>query len=90
MVASWVPQVLGLISSGASTGWWGLWCPAHCSGSWVVLLAVFASGFGFGALGVLLLFKEALFLKPPVLAPEPSAATTVPRRSSRLQGYLHE
>ena len=90
MVAGWVPQILGFLSSGASTGWWGLWCPAHCSGSLVVLVAAFASGFGFGALGVLFLFKEALVLRPPVLDSGPPAASPAPRRRARLQGYLHE
>ena len=85
MVANWVPQVLGFLSSGASSGWWGLWCPAHCSGSLVVLAAVFLSGVGFGALGVPFLFKEALFLRPPVFHSGPQTPSPALRRRARLQ-----
>ena len=29
----WLPEVLGFIQAGAESNWWGLLCPAHCSGS---------------------------------------------------------
>lgn len=28
----WLPKILGFISSGVSSNWWGIACPSHCFG----------------------------------------------------------
>lgn len=75
------------VSWGASSGWFGLGCPAHCSGSLVVLCAVFLAGLSSGALAVLL-FGLYLGLGFGPFQPSPPASRSVPR--ARLLAYLHE
>ena len=64
-MVAWVPQVLGFLSAGSASGWWGLLCPAHCTGSLSVLTLAFVSGLGVGALLTLFLFRRTLFVAPP-------------------------
>ena len=90
---SWVPQVVGFLVQGSSTGWWGLGCPAHCSSSLLVLGVTFSAGLGFGALGCLFLFRGVLLASPapfasPAHRPSPPSSGFVP--SARLRAYLHE
>ena len=90
-----VAQILGLLLQGSSTNWFGLGCPAHCSGSLLVLGLSFLAGACLGVLLALWFFRAYLFLPAvqPVFAPDPTPDSTspVPRpRSLRLRGYLHE
>ena len=91
---NFVPQVLGFIHSGVSSNWWGLWCPAHCSGSTALLAFSFASGTIFGILLALYFFRASLFLPSPAAAfprPETSRAEAPSQASTplRLRKYLH-
>ncbi|CAE7299501.1 Ttll6a [Symbiodinium microadriaticum] len=45
---------------GSSSGWWGLACPAHCSGSFGLWAAIFVAGFSVGALCTLLCLRDLL------------------------------
>ena len=45
-----LPQVIGFVQWGWASGWFGLACPAHCQGSWVLLGLAFLSGISAGAL----------------------------------------
>ena len=83
-----VAEVIRLLWIGSSSGWFGLGCPAHCSASGPLLISVFVSGFGVGALSLLAFlwtFRHTLFYQT-------SEPPPVPKRppSLRLAGYLHE
>ena len=83
-----VVEATRFLISGANSGWFGLACPAHCSSSFVLRAAVFASWFGLGALTVILWTFHHLWIFPssgPVARP-PSPASP----SDRLLAYLHE
>ena len=54
-----------VVSEGSSSGGFGLACPAHCSSSITLLSDVFLSGFGCGALIVLLWIYWAFFSSHP-------------------------
>lgn len=48
-----VVEVARFLTLGASSGWFGLACPAHCSSSLVLHLAIFVAGFACGSLTVI-------------------------------------
>ena len=48
--ASSLAQVLGLVLQGSASNWFGLGCPAHCSGSVLVLSLALVSGVCIGIL----------------------------------------
>ena len=87
-------RALGLLVQGSSSNWWGLGCPAHCSGSLLILGLTFGFGASFGFLGALFLFRAALLAPAAqtVFTSEPAAEVVQPSRpaSLRLRGYLHE
>ena len=70
---------------GSTHSWYGLACPAHCQGSVVVLLAVFASGSGLGFVLCLWTFRHHI-LRPidPIGSPSPTAPRAEPPGSSSL------
>lgn len=88
MFPPWVTEVVNFLFVGASSGWFGLACPAHCSSSLTLLGSVFLAGLSTGALGF-------AFFAWFVLCSHPSPAATVPPVSRRppdlrLAAYLHE
>ena len=60
-----VSEVARFVLAGSSSGGFGLACPAHCSSSITLLSDVFLSGFGCGALIVLLWIYWAFFSSHP-------------------------
>ena len=68
-------RVLGLFVQGSASNWWGLGCPAHCSGSLTVLGLAFGFGAPFGFLCAVIFFSTALLLPLPRL---PSLLTHLP------------
>ena len=90
-----VARVFGFLVQGSSLNWWGLGCPAHCSGSLTLLCLAFGSGASVGFLLALVFFRGVLFspVAQAAFTSESSvpSAPTVPRPASlRLRGYLHE
>ena len=77
------------ILSGSSATWWGLGCPAHCSGSVSVLALSFLSGSFFGIVVTLFVFRATL-LSPARQAVEAPEAVVPRPRSLRLRPYLYE
>ena len=61
-----LPQVVGLLQWGWSSGWFGLACPAHCQGSWVLLGLAFLSGISVGGF---LAFATLLWIFPHLCHP---------------------
>ena len=57
----WLHQVVGFLQTGVSSNWWGLGCPAHCSGSLFLCLLCFLSGGILGVIFTLFLFRDTLF-----------------------------
>ena len=93
-MTSWLPQVLGFVVQGSTSGWWGLACPAHCQGGLVLPALAFLAGLSSGVVLCLYFLRDTLFpsatTSPP---PVPPAQVSVPRASPaslRLRGYLHE
>ena len=84
----WFFDLFRVISLGTSSGWFGLACPAHCSWSLTVSVAVFTAGFSWGALFVLCLLFLYLHFGLFGLFPQDSPSRTVTQL--RLAAYLHE
>lgn len=86
----WLVETAKVLLWGSQSGWFGLACPAHCSSSAPLLLAVFFSGLGLGAL-LVIWYLWTLYHPLPA---EPWTFNTPSRSStstgSRLVGYLHE
>ena len=91
-----VPQVLNFLYWGSNNFWFGLGCPAHCSGSLGYTLAILSAGFGFGALVTLYAFRTSLFLPSVLPVPSGPSPPNSPRglvarpAALELRGYLHE
>lgn len=87
-------RVLGLFVQGSASNWWGLGCPAHCSGSLTVLGLAFGFGAPFGFLCAVIFFSTALFapVAQAAFTPDPSPLSSSLTRPAalRLRGYLHE
>ena len=87
-------EALRFLVAGSSSGWFGLWCPAHCSASLPLLGSVFCAGFGFGVISCLLwiFHPPRASFAPAWNHPWTSPATPQPSQppSSRLSAYLHE
>ncbi len=86
----WLVETAKVLLWGSQSGWFGLACPAHCSSSLPLLLSVFVSGFGLGALLVIGCLWTSLrpfpFDTSSFVAPSHFPTPSV----SRLAGYLHE
>ena len=76
--------------SGASTNWWGIGCPAHCSGSLVVLFLSYLAGLLSGVILTLFVFRASLLLPAARQAVEQPEVVLQRPRSLRLRAYLHE
>ena len=72
---------------GSSNNWFGLVCPAHCTSSWTLIIAIFLSGFGVGALCVVVWLTYVHPLNSSDPSPRLDRAV-VP--VDRLAAYLHE
>ena len=83
-----VAQVLSFVWWGSQNSWFGLACPAHCSSSLILILAILISGFSLGALVVIAALWTFGF--GPIDPREPSPAFARRPSSLRLRAYLHE
>ena len=83
----WLPKVLGFISSGVHSNWWGLSCPSHCFGARLPsLVCTFLLGLSFGFIsGCLVCAWTFGFLPHPAAA----LSSPAPRESSfeRVRAY---
>ena len=86
----WVGEVVRFLLAGSSTSWFGLWCPAHCSVSIPLLASVFVSGFGLGALSVIVWISHPHLPRPDIPAPSGSPPRQPFTPSPRLSAYLYE
>ena len=73
-----LPQALAWIQWGSDNRWFGLVCPAHCSGSLLLNCLLLVTGFGLGALVSLLCFRSFLLVSEPVPAPTWAPASAPP------------
>ena len=92
MSGSVLAQVLGLLVNGSASNWWGLGCPAHCSASLGLVVAIWVSGFSCGALAAVYYLRVLVFAGPPVSASASSRDPPVsrgrpPSTSTRLAAY---
>ena len=84
----WVDEFGRFLLPGSSS-WFGIWCPVDCSVSIPLLISIFCSGCGFGALAVLGLL--AFFHHDSCQPCAPSSAVSSPGPTySCLSAYLHE
>ena len=70
------PQVLSFLQWGSGHAWFGLACPAHCSGSLLLSLAFLACGFSCGALAVVFYLRAHIFGFPLEQAPSRASPPT--------------
>ena len=85
----WISEVGRLLLFGSGNSWFGVWCPAHCTSSIPLHLAIFSAGFGFGALAVIGLLTFLYFHYPFIPSSAPASSDLL-HRNSRLVAYLHE
>ena len=80
----WVSEGVSFLLAGTSSGWFGVWCPAHCTLSIPVLLFVFTSGFGLGASAVLAFIYFRFHSTPAPVHPRPAEPLLQPASAGGL------
>ena len=92
-MSPWIQELIGFLTWGSSSGWFGLACPPHCTASPGYLTAFILSGFCLGfltasVLGIWLAFRP--FFPPWISPAAPQASHPLSSLHPRLSAYLHE